>query len=323
MKSKVTITNKLTIVDNLSISRYLNELASDKMTTPLSKEREPAMFIEYHSMQAGPQREAIKERIIKSNLRFVITVAKQYEYDKLMLVDAINEGNIGLLVAFEKFDHTKGVRFITYATWHVRQHIQRFVDEVLADIVQPANRDRIKRRMKVARRMLNDAGFENPTDEQLVEKYMEIKETAEPVLTAAAYSHMKNESNGFVSVNTPTGDRYGRNPDEQMVIGDNYQSDTVYRADNVIATEDKNSLLNAVLSKLTDRERLIVEHTFGFNGKEERTIDQLAETLGFTRERIGQLLNKALKFLKENHKKEVFELGRGVDYKVSADYRTW
>ena len=316
-KKHVAITNKLTIIDNISIARYLNELSSNKDTMPLDADEEQALFIEYKRTGS----EAIKNRLVMANLRFVVTIAKQFDYEKALLEDMINEGNMGLIKAIDKFDHTQGNRFLTFATWDIRQGINRYIHETLADIVQPGNRYRIHRVLKEARRRLLRDGNHTPTDEQLVELYMKLKKQTDPTITANMLAHINNETRGFISSNRPISDRFGGGTDD-LTQEDLYQSGEEYRTDAEIKKNENKMLLNSVLSRLPERERTIVEYRFGLNGREEKTLDQLSELMGFTRERIGQLIKASLKEM-ESSKEVLFSVCREVQHNVTCHDKSW
>lgn len=316
-KKHVTITNKLTIIDNISIARYLNELSANKATMPLSADEEHELFVEYKRTGS----ENIKNKLVMSNLRFVVTIAKQFEYEKALLEDLINEGNIGLIKAIEKFDPSQGTRFLTFATWDIRQGINRYIHETLADIVQPGNRYRIHRVIKDARKKLVAAGNHTPTDEQLVELYMKMKKPTDPTINVMMLSHLNNETRGFISSNKPISDKFGGGTDN-LTQADVYQSGSEFRTDAEIKKNENAMILNSVLSKLPEREKTIVEYSYGLNGREQKTLDQLSEIMGFTRERIGQLLKASLKQL-ESSKRELFSVCRETHHDTIAHEHTW
>ena len=292
-KSKLSIENKLTIIDSVSIQRLLNELNTDKETLPLSKAEEISLFNEYKLTGS----EKIKTRIIKSNLRFIITIAKQFVYEKAEVVDLFNEGVIGLIKAFDKFDVTKGFRFLTFATWNIRQAMGGYTHDILADIVQPGNRYRINTLIKKATKILKLQGVDVPEISQLVEVYNKIKEPVDPKMTDNLLLQIRLESKSFISMNTPVSNG---NDATELVIGDTYQASSNYNADALINISDKHKHIRSMLKScgLNEREVEIIEYSYGLNNKEEKTIEQIGELLGYTRERIGQIQKKAKNKLK-------------------------
>jgi RNA polymerase primary sigma factor len=299
-RKNMNIQNKLTIIDQQSIGKYLQELNVDKNTVPLTPDMENQLFVQYKL--SGDK--AIKERLIKANLRWVVTIAKQFSYPKARLEDIINEGNIGMIKAIDKFDPTRGTSFLTFATWYIRQEITSYINDTLADVAQPANRYRINRVIAKAEAILRAKGNDNPTAHDLIELYMAIKENTDPVLSIADYNEIKMQSKGFVSMETQLPGVDG----EEMNLAGTFKSGNDFAPDYEIKVADKkyeiNQLLNACLS---GREKEIVEYSFGLNTREEKTLDQVSEIIGLTRERVGQLLQGSLVKLKE-HKSKVREL---------------
>lgn len=314
-RKKLNIQNKLTIIDQLSIAKYLQELNTDKDTRPLTPEMEKALFTEYKL--SGNK--AIKERLIKANLRWVVTIAKQFTYPKVCLEDLINEGNIGLIKAIDKFDATKGNGFLSFATWDIRQAITTFFGDTFTDMVQPANRYRINRLFKQAEKILIDFGNVTPTVEQLLEVYFEIKESTDPVLSAADYNEIITQTKGFVSMEL----QLAGSDNEDLILGNTFKSDVEYSADHTLVKEDANYEMRKMLhNSLNEREREIVEYSFGLNVREEKTLEQISEIVGITRERVGQLLQGALLKLK-NHKHKVYELCGNAKGTIQCEESTW
>lgn len=301
MSRLLNIQNKLTIIDQESLVRYFNELTIDSRTTPLSPETEVALFIEY---KLNGNRK-IKDRLILANLRWVITVAKQFSYPKIRLEDLINEGTIGMIKAIDKFDPTKGFTFLTFAVWYIRQEITQYINDTAVDIVQPANRYRIKQLIKQAGKILRARGNETPTSEELTEVYCEIKEKIDPVLSVLYLNEINTQYKGFVSHDVLLSDN------DTFTIGDTFKSGSEYNADYAQNNADKLYELNHMLNIfLNTREREIVEYSFGLNGRDEKTLEQLSNIIGVTRERVGQLLLGALNKLK-TCKKNIYELCGG------------
>ena len=298
MQQKFNVQNKLTIFDQDSIRLYLQELRTDPETTPLSKEDEYKLFAEYQ--MTGSKK--IKERLIKANLRWIVTVAKQYTYPKARLEDLINEGSIGMITAIDKFDLSRGKRFTTFATNYIRLYINAYINEILSDIVQPANRFKINSLLKAAKVQLNLIGIVEPTDEELVDQYMTIKDAKDPVLTTVLLQEIRNNSKSFVSSHATLSGT------EDFELQDTFKTTSDFNTDNnIVTTEKKESIVKTLTQLLGERDANIVMLHFGLNGNDEMTLEQIADRMGYTRERIGQLVQNCIKKLTP-HKKLMFEL---------------
>lgn len=290
--SKFNIQAKLTITDQDSIGRYLQELRLDKTTTPLTRAEEISLFSHFILTKD----EKIKERIIKSNLRWVISVAKQYSYTKIRVGDLINEGNLGMIEAVDKFDVSRETSFITFATNYIRLAITSFINDVAVDIPQPANRFRINKLIKKTLLDLKLTGNDSPSDEQLVDYYKTIKKLSDPILSTVLLNEVRNNSKDFVSMHTSISSK-----NEDYELSDTFKSTKEWNADfELQETEKSNVLINYLNKLLLERELNVVLMTFGLNGHESLTPEQISERLGYTRERVGQILNDAVKKLKVN-----------------------
>jgi len=315
MRKNLNIQNKLTLREQESISKYLQEISIDKDTSTLTPDEERALFTEYKLTG----NKVIKDRLIKANLRWVITIAKQFSYPKAQFGDLITEGNIGMMKAIDKFDPTRGTGFLSYATWYIRQEIMSFINDTFTDVVQPANRYRINKLIAQATKMLRNEGNDTPTVEQLIEVYYQIKESTDPALTAADYNEIKTQTKGFVSMEFQLDGGVG----ETLTLGHMFKSGVEYSADHLLVKEDQKYEINKMLNNhLNDREQEIVEYSFGLNGREEKTPEQISCIMGITRERIGQLLKDALIKLKKR-KGIVYELCGSSKDIVHCENSTW
>lgn len=297
-KRNFTIQNKLTNQDQLSVKVYLQEINSNKLCLPLSLADELEMFKELK--RTGDTK--LQERLFLANTRWVVTIAKQYENDKAKLGDLINEGNIGMIKAMEKFDPELGFKFITFATNHIRREINTYTNQVLADIVQPVNRKRIVKLLKDATKILVKLGDAEPTVEDIVDKYMEIKEKNDPIIDVNYVVEMNSQSNGFISASTTL------SHDTENDLSSTFMSTSDYDADSdIVEFEKRNEIDNALSSILNEREKNVVMLHFGINQDEALTLEQVADKLSYTRERIGQILQGAIKKL-ANHKQLMFSI---------------
>lgn len=288
-----------------SLVLYFNELKNEKYN-PLNAQEEYDLFAEYRK---NPDKN-IKDKIINSNLRFVISVAKAYlTYDmkftneKAMLEDVINAGNFGIIKAFDKFDHTKGFKFLTFATWHIRLHIGIYLNETLADIRLPSNLFRIEKGIdKAIASLKSDENIIEPSINQIVDKYNSIKNKLEVELTTGLLCRIRENKKSFISASrTLAGVRSNSSgSDDDMVLLDTFRQEKSFEPDaDSMKVSDNTNLNNYLNKKLSEREKIIVEYKFGLNGKEEKTLEQISDVTGLTRERVGQLLTGAIKKLKE------------------------
>ncbi len=298
MASKI----KLTIIDTLSLKSLLSDITQDKECTPLSAEQELALFKQYNLETNLILKQKIKQRILKSNLRYCITYAKKYYYEKFELNDIINEAVIGMSNAFEKYDINSGNRFLTYAKWYMQLQLNGFLNNVVADISQPLNRFRIKQLItKSIKNLKNIKDEEFITIEDIVEEYSKIKEKQDPVLTRTMFSDVLNLSKNFISLNKEIG---GNNSSsDEIILEDIISSEKATETDFNLNNESKQYKIKQILNLLDSRSQTIVEMNFGLNGQEELTLDQISDKLSLTRERVGQLLTKAIEKLKENSTK--------------------
>ena len=274
---QLKITKSITNRESASLDKYLQEIGREELVTP-DEEVELAQRI-----RKGDQ-EAL-EKLTRANLRFVVSVAKQYQNQGLSLPDLINEGNLGLIKAAEKFDETRGFKFISYAVWWIRQSIQSIL-QALAEqsrIVRlPLNQVGSLNKINKALTRFEQENERQPTNEELSEMIDVPKDKISDTLRVGSR---------HVSVDAP----FVEGEDNSLL--DVLPNDDSPSADRGLVNESLNTEIERALSTLTDREREIVKSFFGI-GCQEMTLEEIGERFGLTRERVRQIKEKAIRRLK-------------------------
>ena len=263
-----------------SVKAYLQEIGSIPRLTP-EEEVETARLIQEGTPE---QQKLAKEKMINANLRLVVSNAKEYMKRGLSLQDLIQEGNIGLMRAVEKFDYTKGFRFSTYATWWIRQAIIRAIANQAHGIRIPVHvTEQINRIKKVQRQMVQELGRE-PSIQDLAERLPDYTpERIEEILQLAVDP---------VSLESPTGEE----DDNQMI--DFIRDTNAIDPSEIAQNEATHAQIDAALKELSEREEQIVRMRFGLDGTENvKTLEEVGKTFGITRERVRQIESKALRKL--------------------------
>jgi len=264
---------------------YLSEIGASKL---LTAEEEVTLA---RSAQKGNI--AARQRMIESNLRLVVKIARRYMNRGLALLDLIEEGNLGLIRAVEKFDPERGFRFSTYATWWIRQTIERAIMNQTRTIRLPIHVVKeINVYLRAARKLTQQLDHEPTADEiaDLLDKPIdEVK-------------HMLGLNERITSVDTP----FGKNADKPLLdtIPDVQSEDP----SDSLQSEGMTANLDDWLNKLNDKQREVVERRFGLHGYENATLEQVANELGVTRERVRQIQMDALKRLRGILEKDGFSV---------------
>ena len=260
---------------------YLSEIGFSPLLTP---EEEV-----YYARKALAGDEAARKRMIESNLRLVVKIARRYINRGLPLLDLIEEGNLGLIHAVEKFDPERGFRFSTYATWWIRQTVERAIMNQTRTIRLPIHVIKeINLYMRAARKLSQELDRE-PTAEEIAQVLDRPLSDVERMLGL-------NER--IASVDTPI----GRDGDRLLLdaIPDEGDSDP----SQLLQSEDLHTVVADWLARLSDKQREVVQRRFGLNGYEKATLEQVGESIGVTRERVRQIQMDALKRLRRILEKE-------------------
>lgn len=280
---QLKITNSITSRGSQSLEDYLNDISKQPL---LTAEEEVKLAQRIHN----DDREAL-ERLVCANLRFVVSVAKQYQNQGLTLPDLINEGNIGLIKAAEKFDETRGFKFISYAVWWIRQSILQALAEQSRMVRLPLNQVSAVSRINKLIMKFEQEHERKPSAYELSEL---IDETPEKIRDSL-------RANGRpMSMDAPLGD--GDDSTLLEVISDDNMPSTDGRMiDTSLATE-----IDRMLDTLDEREKTIVEMCFGINNR-EMTLEEISEKFGLSRERVRQIREKALLKLRHSNKKSLLQ----------------
>ncbi|MDD3520675.1 MAG: RNA polymerase sigma factor RpoD [Actinomycetota bacterium] len=260
---------------NDPVRMYLKEIGKVRLLTA-AEEVQLAKRIEKGDMVA-------KRRLVEANLRLVVSIAKKYVGRGMLFLDLIQEGNLGLIRAVEKFDYKKGYKFSTYATWWIRQAITRAIADQARTIRIPVHMvETINKLIRVQRQLLQRLGRE-PNPEEIAEQ-MEI--------TSDKVREIMKISQEPVSLETPIGE------EEDSHLGDFIEDQEVEAPSDAASFTMLQEQLQMVLNTLNDRERKVIQLRFGLNDGHPRTLEEVGREFGVTRERIRQIESKTLSKLR-------------------------
>ena len=280
---QLKITKSITNRESASLDKYLQEIGREELVTP-EEEVELAQRI-----RKGDQKAL--EKLTRANLRFVVSVAKQYQNQGLSLPDLINEGNLGLIKAAEKFDETRGFKFISYAVWWIRQSILQALAEQSRIVRLPLNQVGSLNKINKALSKFEQENERQPSNEELSEMIDVPKDKISDTLRV---------SGRHVSVDAPVVEG------EDNSLLDVLPNDDSPSADRGLVNESLNTEIERALSTLTDREREIIKSFFGI-GCQEMTLEEIGERFGLTRERVRQIKEKAIRRLKSPNRSKLLK----------------
>ncbi|MCH7492427.1 sigma-70 family RNA polymerase sigma factor [Patescibacteria group bacterium] len=269
----------LSDISNDSIQMYLREIGKVSLLTG-EEEMQLAKRKEKGDVEA-------QRKLVEANLRLVVSIAKKFTGRSLSLLDLIQEGNIGLFRAVEKFDYRKGYKFSTYATWWIRQAITRSLADQSRTIRIPVHMvETINRFTQVERQLIQDLGRE-PLSEEIA---AEMGEPLEKI------HHIIKISQDTVSLETSVGD----SDDEDSVLGDFIEDVKTISPDRVAALQLLSDHVKDIIRELSPREQKILEMRFGLTDSISHTLEEVGQEFGVTRERIRQIEAKALEKIEEH-----------------------
>lgn len=280
---QLKITKSITNRESASLDKYLQEIGREELIT-VEEEVELAQRIKKGDQEA-------LEKLTRANLRFVVSVAKQYQNQGLSLPDLINEGNLGLIKAAEKFDETRGFKFISYAVWWIRQSILQALAEQSRIVRLPLNQVGSLNKINKALSKFEQEHERMPSAEELSELLDIPREKIADTLRV---------SGRHVSVDAPFVDGEDNSLLDVLVNNDSPN------ADRGLVHESLNKEIERALSTLQERERDIVKDFFGI-GTPEMTLEEIGEKFGLTRERVRQIKEKAIRRLRHSNRSRLLK----------------
>ena len=276
---QLKITHSITNRDIKSLDKYLQDICSEELLTP-EEEVQLAQRI-----KAGDQ--AALERLTKANLRFVVSVAKQYQNQGLSLPDLINEGNVGLIKAAKRFDETRGFKFISYAVWWIRQSILQAIAENSRIVRLPSNQLGALNKLKKEISRLEQELERPPSEEELAE-LLDIPEDKIKSILGISGRH--------ISIDAPLV------ADEDVNFVDVLPNEDTPPTDSVLMRESLSQEIERSLATLTEIEREVIKMYFGIGMPHALSLDEIAMKFCLTRERVRQIKEKGIKRLRVSSK---------------------
>ena len=276
---QLKIAKQVTNRETLSLDKYLHEIGKVDLVSA-DEEVELAKRIKKGDKFA-------LEALIKANLRFVVSVAKQYQNQGLSLPDLINEGNLGLIKAAQRFDETRGFKFISYGVWWIRQSILQALAEQARIVRLPLNKIGSITRINKTFNRLEQEFQREPTSEEVAYTLSTSPEAVEDALKVSTH---------HVSMDAPIHDEEGNSMYEVMLNEDSLSPEKGLM--NVSLCKE----IERTLSTLGEREADVIRYYFGLSGKSQHTLEEIGDEFGLTRERVRQIKEKTIKKMRNNYR---------------------
>jgi RNA polymerase primary sigma factor len=282
---QLKITQSITNRESASLEKYLQDIGKEDMVSPQEE------VILAQKIRNGDR--LALDKLTRANLRFVVSVAKQYQNQGLSLPDLINEGNLGLIKAAQRFDETKGFKFISYAVWWIRQSILQSIAEQSRLVRLPLNQIGAINKVKKALSKLEQQYQREPSPDEISEAVELSRDQVNDVLRVG---------NRPVSMDAP----FDNNEDNNTLL--DVISDTeLPTADSLLIDESLSEDINRSLNTLSKREAEIIKMFFGIGTKHSMSLDEIGMQLSLTRERVRQIKETALRRLKHNSRNKLLK----------------
>ncbi len=281
---QLKIATQITNRDSQAVEKYLQEISKIPMITP---EEETTLA---QKIKMGDQRAL--DKLVQANLRFVVSVAKQYQHQGLSLSDLINEGNLGLIKAAKRFDETRGFKFISYAVWWIRQSILQALADQSRIVRLPLNKVGSLGRITQASSRLEQELEREPTPQEIAESLD---------IPLSEVENALRSSGRHLSIDAPLAE--GEDNTLLGVLDNNDEPNP----DMPLLNESLQNEINRVISTLTEKERDVLKYYFGLDGNAAHTLEDISEKVGLTRERVRQIKEKALRRLRKSSKSKILK----------------
>jgi RNA polymerase primary sigma factor len=281
---QLKITQSITKRDSITLDKYLQEIGKELL---INADEEVVLA---KKIREGDQ--AALEKLTKANLRFVVSVAKQYQGQGMTLPDLINEGNLGLIKAAKRFDETRGFKFISYAVWWIRQSIIQAISEQSRMVRLPLNKIGAISKINKGASALEQQ-LEREASAQEISEFLDLPEQE--------VSNVLHMNTRHVSVDAPFQDGEDHGLLDVMINEDSP------KADKTLIVESLRAEINRSLATLTDRESEVIKMFYGIDGYREISLEEIGAKFDLTRERVRQIKEKAIKRLKNNTRSKLLK----------------
>ncbi len=275
---QLKISRQITNRDSFAFERYLNEIGKIEIISPDEE-------IEYARRIREGDKEAL-DKLVKANLRFVISVAKQYQNQGLSLQDLVNEGNLGLIKAAQRFDETRGFKFISYAVWWIRQSILYALSAQGRIVRLPLNKIGALQKIHLAERNFEQIHHRKPSCDEI---------SGATEMTSSEIKKVKDASFRKLSLSKPVGDK-----EDNTTLEDFLQTETEVPPDSSLMKESLMLEINRTLRVLNKRDAEIIKMYYGLNGYYAHSLEEIGEIYNLSRERVRQMKEASIRRLKQS-----------------------